>query len=248
VPVAVAVTIASLTHERAAAAGENYDGFIEIVNKSDNPAVIEVYQTDYEFQSDGSNSFGEPGALARSNAKWIDFSPNRITIPPRETYHVDYSVTVPDDASLSGTYWSMLMVEEINRDSGAGDPRDNQASISQVIRYGVQCITHIGESGESDLEITDAELLAAELESKELQLDVKNNGNRWAVPIIWAELYDHAGKSAGKFECEKKRIFPGTSVRFLINLGNQLSGKYKALVVIDSGEENVLGAKYDLEF
>ncbi len=243
-----AVTISSLTHERQAMPGETYSGTIEIVNNSPDAAVVKVYQTDYQFQSDGSNSFGAAGELPRSNAAWVDFSPNRITIPPNSTYLVNYSVKVPAIDSLSGTYWSMMMVEETQTPAPASSPADQQAAISQIVRYGVQCITHIGSTGQPDLKIVDAKLAADSGNVRELMLDVKNDGDRWAVPVVWAELYDQAGKSAGKFECEKKRIFPGTSVRFKIMLNDSLKGNYKALIVLDAGGEDVIGAKYDLEF
>lgn len=247
-PRARAVTISSLTHERQASPGETYSGSIEIVNNDDLPASVELYQTDYTFQSDGSNAFNTAGSSARSNATWLDFSPNRIIIPAHATYLVNYSVDVPANDSLTGTYWSMLMVEESAPAQTAQDPVEKQASISQIVRYGVQCITHIGSTGQSDLEITGAKLVADSVNVKELQLDVKNDGNRWAVPIVWAELFDTNGKTAGKFECEKKRVFPGTSVRFKIKLNDELKGSYKALIVLDTGGEDVIGAKYDLEF
>lgn len=243
-----AVTISSLTHERQAMPGETYNGTIEIVNNSPDAAIVKVYQTDYQFQSDGSNSFGIAGELPRSNAAWVDFSPNRITIPPYSTYLVNYSVKVPANDSLSGTYWSMMMVEETQTAAPTNNPGDQQAAISQIVRYGVQCITQIGTTGEPDLQIVEAKLTSDSSNARELRLDVKNDGDRWAVPVVWAELYDQTGKSAGKFECEKKRLFPGTSVRFKIMLNDSLKGNYKALIVLDTGGENVIGAKYDLEF
>jgi len=242
-----AITISSLTHERQASPGETYSGTIEVVNNSDASAAVEVHQTDYLFQSDGSNAFGPAGELERSNAGWINFSPNRIVIPPHETHLIDYTVVVPNNDSLSGTYWSILMVEEVDADTSNDRAGENQAAISQVVRYGVQCITQIGTSGKSDLQFIGSNLTATAGNSKELQVDVRNSGDRWAVPIVWAELYNENGQSVGRFECEKKRIFPGTSVRFRIQLADTLRGKYKALVVLDGGGENVLGAKYDLE-
>jgi hypothetical protein len=243
-----AVTISSLTHERQAAPGETYHGTVEIVNNSPDAAVVKVYQTDYLFQSDGSNTFGTAGELARSNAAWLDFSPNRIIIPPNSTYLINYSVNVPADSTLSGTYWSMLMVEESAPAETTSSPADQQAAISQIVRYGVQCITHIGTSGESDLQIVEAKLSADSGNVKELLLDVRNDGERWAVPVVWTELFDNDGKTLGKFDGEKKRIFPGTSVRYKIAMNDSLKGNYKALIVLDTGGENVIGAKYDLEF
>jgi hypothetical protein len=77
---------------------------------------------------------------------------------------------------------------------------------------------------------------------------VGNVGQRLVVPTSWVELYDQAGRRVGRYDGEKKRIYPGTSVRLRIPLRVIPGGKYKALVVLDNGEQNVFGAKYDLEF
>jgi hypothetical protein len=41
------------------------------------------------------------------------FSPKQTTVQPGERVNVDYEVTVPQDSGLTGTYWSMMMVEGI---------------------------------------------------------------------------------------------------------------------------------------
>lgn len=243
------ITVGTLTVEREAAIGESYRGTITLANDGDEFQDVILYQTDYLCFSDGSNEFGDAGTLERSNANWITFSPPQLQVPPHQSSQVSYEISVPDDSSLIGTYWSLLMVEEVNSSSELpSDLYRNQAGIRQVIRYGIQCITQIGETGHHRLSFTGTQLVVGDNEEKELQVDVENTGERWAVPIAWMELYDASGRHVGRFESEKRRIFPGTSVRFRIHLSNVLSGKYKALVVLDNGDRNVLGAKYDLEF
>ena len=124
----------------------------------------------------------------------------------------------------------------------------NETSVRQVMRYGVQCITQIGESGLTKVNVTGARLEELENHQKELQVDVENTGQRWIVPAAWMELYDTEGRHVGRFESQKKRIFPGTSVRFHIALAGSFTGRYKALVVLDNGDQSVFGAKYNLEF
>jgi P pilus assembly chaperone PapD len=245
--VGAGLNVGPLTLEKQAVPGETYRGTIALTNNTDSPQAAVLYQTDYLFFADGSNLYGEPGKNSRSNANWITFSPHQVTVPPHQTTQVSYQVDVPGDSTLRGTYWSMLMVEEI------GPPPDtsrtlarNQTSIRQVVRYGVQYITQI-DGGQEKLTFTGTKLVL-DGDRKQLQVDVENGGDRWIVPSSWIELYDSGGQHVGRFEGEKRRLYPGTSVRFRIDLGATSRGKYKALVVLDGGDQKVFGAKYDLEF
>jgi hypothetical protein len=247
-PAGAGISVGTLTLESEVQQGQAYRGTFTVSNTDTVSRTAVVYQTDYTFRSDGSNRFDEPGQAARSNASWITFSPHQMEVPPGQSATVSYEVRVPADAALVGTYWSMLMVEEVAAPGLPARLQRNQTEVRQTVRYGVQCITHIGGTGRAQLAFTGTRLVADEGESRELQVDVENTGERWLSPAAWMELYDGDGHQVGRFESEKKRIFPGTSVRFRINLGGTPSGKYKALVVLDNGDQNVFGAKYDLEY
>ncbi len=241
------ITVGTLSLERDAQPGESYQGTVVVTNNGDEPEGAHLYQTDYLFFSDGSNEYGDAGTLVRSNANWITFSPRQVIVPPHQSSTVSYQVKVPDDPSLSGTYWSMLMIEAVpvTKDS-EHEMNLNHTQVRQVVRYGVQCITNIGDTGKYQLNFIGTQMIVKD--GKELQVDVENVGDRWVVPHIWIELYALDGCRVGRFESESRRIFPGTSVRFQINLSEVPSGKYRALVVMDNEDNNVLGAKYDLEF
>jgi len=244
--------IGGLTQEKQAQIGETYQGTILIGNNADKPREAKIYQTDYLFFSDGTNIYGEPGKDPRSNANWITFSPHRLIIPPKETAAVNYTINVPDDKSLAGTYWSMLMVEGIGEEhpEAAIQPEEGkvQLGIRTVIRYGIQMVTHIGDTGSRKLKFTGAKLLPKEGGGRILEIDLENTGERWLVPLLWVELYDEQGRYIGKFDSSKLRIYPGTSVRHRIDLSSLPGGKYKTLVVADNGDKYVFGAQYTLKF
>jgi P pilus assembly chaperone PapD len=243
------ITVETLSLEKVVAPGEIYQGTITVTNNGDQPQKAVVYQTDYSFHSDGSNQFGIAGEMARSNADWVSFSPRLVEVPPHQSSWISYEVRVPNDSALTGTYWSMLMVEQADQSSDSIPRlRRNQAAVRQVVRYGIQCVTHVGGSGFYHLQFTGTQLVIREDQEKELQVDVENVGKSWAVPIAWVDLFSDNGHHIGRFQSEKKRIYPDTSVKFRIALGDIPAGKYKALVVLDSGDQNVLGAKYNLEF
>ncbi|MFZ5432871.1 MAG: hypothetical protein ACOZB3_03765 [Calditrichota bacterium] len=244
------ITVETLSIENQANAGETYSNSFVIRNNDSTACEVSVYQTDYLFSCDGSNEFGEAGKLSRSNANWITFSPHRVIIPPFQTTTIHCNVRVPDDTAMSGTYWSILMVEKTAGTSldDVLQLKDDQTGIRQRVRYGVQCVTNIGTAATEQLNVLGVQAFVNPGNNKELQLDIANTGERWAVPATWTELYDEQGKRVGRYEAESKRIFPGTSVRYRFSLGEIARGKYKALVVLDNGNQNVVGAKYDLEF
>jgi len=245
----VSVT-SGLTYEKENQAGETYQGVIQLRNTGEDPQEVKIYQADYLFFCDGRNIYGEPGKDPRSNADWITFSPHRLTILPKSTSQVNYTLEVPDDKTLTGTYWSMIMIEGISSSSPevARQEKDKITfGISQVIRYGAQMITQIGDTGARKLKFLKTRLLKEDKE-RILQVDIENIGERLLRPALWAELYDEKGKSIGKFEGAKIGVYPTTSVRFRIDLSQVPKGKYKALVVADCGGDDLFGATYTLKF
>ena len=107
--------VGELSQDKDVKPGSEYSGSVVIRNDTNEPQEAKVYQTDYSFQWNGSNNYGDPGTLPRSNAKWITFSPSFVTLPPLGTVTVNYTLTIPKDTVISGTYWSMLMVEGVPR-------------------------------------------------------------------------------------------------------------------------------------
>src|SRR6185503_6468548 len=99
--------------EHDASPGQTYQGRVLVRNDTKEPQEAKVYQTDYSFAADGRTMYDAPGTSRRSNAKWVSVSSNYLVIPPETTVPVTFSVAVPADSSLRGTYWSLVMIEAI---------------------------------------------------------------------------------------------------------------------------------------
>ena len=239
------IILGELTHEKESAPGQEYTGSIAVSNVEENPCEVKVYQTDYQFFADGRILYSDPGMLERSNASWITLTPKTFTIPAKETVTIHYTVKVPDDKSLVGTYWSIVMIEGLDQGSPESSTPETEVSVGvqQVFRYGIQMVTHIGNSGKKTLQFTGAKLVK---EEKKLYLDVENTGERWLRAHLWAELYDSTGNTLGQLEGGRLRIYPGTSVRFNVDMSEIPSGSYKTLIIIDCGDNDVFGANWNL--
>jgi len=146
----------------------------------------------------------------------------------------------------------MIMVEGITKgspESSLGGPaEDKKMGIRQIVRYGIQIATHITGSGMKSITFLDAKLVRGEEGAPLMQVDIENNGDLGMRPEVFVELFDQSGASKGKFTGVRHRLYPGTSIRQRILLDGVPTGTYKALVVIDDGNEDVFGAEYTLEF
>ncbi|HTP79082.1 MAG TPA: hypothetical protein VMM57_01620 [Bacteroidota bacterium] len=247
--------IGELSQDKMARPGETYTGSIIIRNDTNEPQEAKVYQTDYTFHYSGTNNYGDPGSMPRSNAKWVTFSPAYLTLPPASTMAIDYSVAVPKDLTgkpLIGTYWSMLMVEGIQKGSAESSLRQKdtkaQMGIMQTIRYGIQIATSIANTGTKKVNFIGAKLVAKEEGKRALQIDIENTGELVMRPDVTVDLFDEKGVARGKFEGVKYRIYPGTSVRQTIDVSSVTPGNYKARVVVDAGGDDIFGAEYVLKF
>jgi hypothetical protein len=241
--------IGGLTRETSVTPGGKYPGSVIVKNVSDEPEEIKIYQTDFLSYADGSQAYDDPGTMPRSNAKWITFAPVRIIIAPRDTATIHYEINVPEDKTMTGTYWSLLMVEMVGQaapESDAVNKNEATIGIQQVFRYAIQIVTNFGDSGNSKLKL-DAALLKKE-GKRIFQVDAENTGDRWLRPFLWMELYDDQGNHIGRFEGNRIRVYPGTSARGTIDLSELPEGTYKATLIADGGGQNVFGANYTLKF
>lgn len=234
-----------LTIEKVVSPGEKVEGVITL-RGGENEEVVRLYQTDYLFYADGRTLYNDPATTPRSNASWITIYPSEVTVPPQGEVTVNYQIQVPEE-KLSGTYWSMIMVEPQAPPPAELTPEEGkvQLGIRTVLRYGIQIVTHLGDSGKRELNILDRQV-SKEGEDYILALDLENPGERSLRPALRAEIYNEEGTLLEKKEGGQYRIYPGTSVRAKIDLGALPPGKYKILVVMDNGDQYIWGAQYSL--
>lgn len=239
--------------ERRARPGERYSGVILVKNTTNEPQEIKVYQTDYSFAADGTSRYGDPGSMPRSNARWITLGPSRLVIPAGAETRVGYTTNVPTAgaAPLSGSYWSMIMVEAIPAESAESSRapsrgRRGEIGIATRLRYAVQVATHLPEGGSPAVDFANPRATTTPQGGKRFEFDVVNTGTLAYRPRVRVELFDGEGAPAGQIASERGLLYPGTSLRQGFDLGAVRPGRYQLLVVVDTGGESVFGAQYQL--
>jgi hypothetical protein len=234
-----------LTHEYRLTAGQKATGSIHLVNASKEIKSARLYQTDYFFNHQGESRYDPPGTLTRSNAAWINVSQLFVTLQPGEERVVEFEINLPSADTLKGTYWSVIMAEGLN----APDPGKVQQgiSINTVLRYAVQIITHIEDSGERNLEFESMKLVG-DADARNLEVNIKNTGERGLRPNMILELFNEQGLSQGFFRTDPKRIYPGTSAKFLVPVTGISTGNYSGVLIADCEDDYLFGTNISIEF
>jgi len=240
--------VGGLIRDSTVEPGERAEGIIHVRNSGKQDVEVKIFRADYLFTADGQTLYGNPGSTPRSNAEWVSLSPSRVNIPAGDMASVYYTIEVPEDSLLDGTYWSVVMIEP------AVDPvlptiKEEEGKVTlgvqAVIRYAIQIVTNIGDSGERNIRFMKTTFVG-DNGQRLLQSDIENTGTRCLSPFVWAELYNEDGLYIGRFESERLRIYPNCSVRHRVDLTDVPVGAYKALLIVDNGDEHVFGANYDL--
>ena len=237
------IVIGELTQEKAAFPGESYNGTVMLQNIGTDSGEVKVYLQDYLFSFNGTSQYLKPGTVHRSNSAWITFSPKQVSVPPKERSIVNYTVNIPQIDTLKGTYWSMLIVEPVSK---IGPNPKMGITVHTIVRYGIQIITNIDDTGLRKLKFLHTKLLK-EKGKRFLQVDIENTGERILRPKLLVELYDGTGNKIGTYEAEAHRTYPGTSIRQRVDLTKVPVGTYKALVIADCGGDDLFGAQYTLK-
>ena len=233
-----------LTHIHDLTPGTKTKGRIDLQNSNDTKQVVKIYQRDYFFQYNGETQYSTPGDLPRSNAKWINFGAKTFILRPHEKKVVYYDIQVPETDSLNGSYWSVVMIEGTSPIKE--DVSQEGFKINTLVRYAIQIVTNINKDIKSQLEFLNV-VAKNDNNAHVFEVDMKNTGNYMLRPEISLEIFDTSGKSKGKFISDKKKLYPGTSARFYIEVPDLKSGNYNAVLLADCQDGNVFGANITVE-
>lgn len=237
--------VGSLKHKKTGSKGELISGQIKIQNSENDPQEVMVYQTDLLYNYLGLTDYNETESHPRSNKNWIKYSPQSLILQPQEVRFIQYEITVPDESSVFGTYWSVIMVQGVN---SKDTTNTGELTIKTITRYAIQIVTEIDNPGEGLLKFLEPTLLQ-EGDKLFLAIDIENTGDHYISPEITMELFDQSGQTVKKITALRKGLYPTTSARFKLDLeGLKSEETYQCLIVAVGENEDVFGLEYTLFF
>lgn len=213
-------------------------------NELDDNQKYTLTLVDYSFNAQGENFFPAPGTQARSSGKWIEFTNDQVIIPPRQDLDIFYTIRIPNDPSLKGSYWSVILIEPERIIAGKPASEKNEMQINIKIRYAYQIVVNIG-AGIAKLKVLDKKVVF-ENEKKKLNLDIANNGEIFLNPKLLLKIFDQKGVEIKKLESAEQKIYPDTSIRYILDVNDVPSKKYTAIMLLDNRDENLFGDRFEI--
>lgn len=90
--------------------GEKAEDYIEISNLSDEEETFLLYGADPTFSAQGTPAYKTRQAGGNGEGQWIQFDQSELTLQPKETKLVKFTVNIPPEAAL-GEYRAGITME-----------------------------------------------------------------------------------------------------------------------------------------
>lgn len=232
--------------------GSTETGTIDLRNSGKEAAEVKLYQEDAPINQEGKVEFVATGEKthARSNANWLRLSTDRIILQPNQKQTVSYTITVPNDKKLKGSYWSVIHLEPVSKNSPESDlkqatnddkktgKKDITFRIQQKMRYAVQIRTHIGDDSAANLVFSDPKINKDDKGERHFYIDIKNTDIRYSRPELHVDVFDKKGTFVKKLEGKTRGLYPQARKTFDVDMSSLAPGQYKGLI---AAEDDVTG-------
>jgi hypothetical protein len=239
----IGLQVSSLSYCGEFKPGETKQVKVTLINEKEHVEKVEFHLCDYACTSEGLHFFEEPGKMERSNASWISLSQEQVTLEPKSQLDFFYKIEAPNNPSLIGSFWSVLLIEPQQAIQKLTE-KENGFTMDVKIRYVHHIVTNL-KNGNAKLKITNKEFKI--MDNKQfLKISVLNTGDLFINPKLTLKLYDDQGKLKNTLEGQTERLYPGNSQSYLVATDGVESGKFTGFLLLDNGDNNFFGDTFQL--
>lgn len=223
--------------------GDQFKEKITLKNDQDKTIDVELKQVDYSFNNEGENHYLPEGTLPFSNANWVNLSSKWIRIGPHSKVDVTYTITVPENPELEGSYSSLILLEPQQPLEPLGKKKKDKPQIIVKIRYAYLIVTTVGNP-KSDVKVLNKGV--AELNNKKmLMIDLENKGKRFCQPKVHLNLFNHEGRLIMDTITPPQKLLPSTSVRYFVDINKFVEDANKGIMYISDDKNCFLAEQVD---
>jgi hypothetical protein len=236
------VILNGLTHIHQSASGQLITGVIRMKNTDATEQRVIIYFNDL-LQECGKGTVLSADITHKNSIKnWLTTNVNEHVFKANEEYELIYTINVPNDVEIDGSYWGVLMVEV--EKPIKEDELEYGVKLESKIRYGIQIIADINDRKPSELDFYDIKIEEPD-GNKLINVVLKNLGTFYVEPTLVLEVFNDQGEQQKKEEVKFKKVYPNSCKAFTLDISNLPKGAYTAVLIADYGE-NIYSI--DLEF
>ncbi|SDW37656.1 hypothetical protein SAMN05444411_101598 [Lutibacter oricola] len=230
------IILNGLTHTHKTKSGDVVTGIIKLKNTKESEQRVIIYFNDL-FQNCGEETvLTNKTTHNKSIEKWVSTEINEYVLQGKEEYELIYTLKIPSDSSLLGSYWGVLMIEV--EEPIKEDSLDYSVKLQSKIRYGIQLIADVNDKTSSELEFFDIKIDKDENNVPvSIAVEAQNLGAFYVEPTIVLEVFNEEGEQKGKQEVKFKKIYPKSCKVFTLDISTLPKGNYTGVIVADYGED-----------
>lgn len=241
------IVLNGLTHQIKTEKGKIYKGNIEVQNIGKTTKNVKIYLQDYSYNSDGTTDYTEPGTNKSTNSNWLKFNTNYLELNPGQKSEIYFEISVPENVTENGSYWSTCIVEPVEEVKANSD--NNGIQIHSIVRYAIQIITDYSTNSlVSDIKFKSINVDKSN-HQRILNIALSNEGKVYCKPTISLEIYNknETSKTEGDFISQTMSLLPNASKTFPINISDLKNGKYKVIAFAKDEDDNVFAIEFELD-
>lgn len=230
--------------------GDEYFGSIRVWNNESEPIDIRIYPGDWLQTVDGEQ-FLEVGEVSNSMTEWMLVTPSQLTIPPGGSEDIYFEIKVPDDPTLTGSYWGIFFVEGMPKPSADNPPVTDAPTlgIKIILRHGIKVYVTIPGTEQKQAKFTTARTFVPETGGLDFIATLENLGNTYLRPEVWLEIRDIGGITLYTESHRTITLLPEVERDYKFELRdlNIPPGRYIALIIADYGAQSLVAAQAEIE-
>lgn len=234
------VIINGLTHVYSGASGQVIKGEVVLINNSTKEQKVSFELNDAIFSCSENRIFTKDKTHQQSSNTWFNANLMEKVLASKEQYVYRFTINIPEDSTLKGSFWSVLMV---NVEKPIKKESRGNIGLDTKVRYAVGLLTNVNSY--DDLDIDFKNIILKDDEVKKLEVKIVNNSLFIEGTKLSLEVYDTKGDKVLEFKTRRNMVFPGFCKDYLIDVSKLPKGDYKCVLLADSREE-FIGTNVDL--
>jgi len=229
------VVVNGLTHAHVLSGAENkIQGSVVVRNEGAKESRILIYRQDLLPECGKSAQYPDLNSHSRSLGDGLKTNVDEKLMAVKEEYDVRYTIELPKDKTLPGTYWEVIMVEVADP---VKDEVKDGVQINSKVRYAIQVIVDVGNFEAPEVSFENVIFDKVSPQRSVLKIQLKNNSAFGTRTNVILEVYDNKGNKLKTTEPSGRMLYPGYCNTFELPVNDLLSGKYDCVIIADTGKD-----------